>query len=104
MSAHPTCSICHRPLKDLESIKLGVGPECRGKLPGFYQSRSCRTTAFVRGQPVALNDKTVFKKVDGVWVAEDGYTMSDKRFQDYLTRYGFIDQHPQDSIKQGSLS
>jgi hypothetical protein len=31
---HATCAICNRVLKDEVSIRIGIGPDCRGKIKG----------------------------------------------------------------------
>lgn len=33
------CRICHRKLRDAESIRLGIGPVCRSRFPKYKKSR-----------------------------------------------------------------
>lgn len=40
------CGRCHRPLTDPVSIRLGMGPECRGRSGGFMDSGLCKRDEF----------------------------------------------------------
>ena len=58
-SRFPKCQVCGRPLKNPESVILGVGPECRDRQQHFMSA--CDTSLEEIGQLVLLADDTVAK-------------------------------------------
>ena len=48
----PSCSVCHRPLKDPASIRRGMGPVCAARFTADADERSHGVSVTVDGRPL----------------------------------------------------
>jgi len=60
------CSICHRPLKDPESVKRGIGPICYGKMKSEEEQKKEEQQEFIPFEGDIICKRTEYGPITNV--------------------------------------